>query len=105
MAGLHRFVAGVRAIFRGRQVERELDAEIREYLEAAIDEKMRGGFSRDQATRAARAEVGSVEAVKDHTRDAGWESTLESVWRDLRYAGRTLRKSPAFSGVAILTLA
>src|SRR4051812_7705791 len=105
MRGVHRFVGGLRALFRGARAERELDAEIREYLEAAIDQKMREGLSRQAATRAARIDAGSIEAIKDHTRDAGWETALESVWRDLRYGARMLRKSPAFCAVAVLTLA
>ena len=58
----------------------------------------------EDARRAARVELGSIEAVKDHTRDVGWETTIEQTWRDVRYAARTLRRSPAFSAVVVLTL-
>jgi putative ABC transport system permease protein len=48
---------------------------------------------------------GSLEAIKDYTRDVGWQTRLESCWRDVRYAIRALRRSPALSIVAVLTLA
>jgi predicted permease len=98
---------GIRALFRRGIAEEELDAELHEFLETAVDEKVRSGMSREQATRAARLELGlvSVDSVKDRVRDVGWESIVESVARDVRYAVRTLRNAPGFTTVAVLTLA
>jgi predicted permease len=104
MARLRRFIGGLKELFRGERRERELDEELQAYLESSIDAKVRSGMTREHARRAARVELGSIEAVKDHTRDAGWETAVEQVWRDVRYAARTLRKAPAFAAVVVLTL-
>jgi predicted permease len=101
---LNRIVQGFMALFRSRRAEQELDDELRAYLEISADEHARRGMAPGDAARAARAEIGSLEAVKDHTRDVGWEVRLDSFWRDLRYAARTLRRSPVFCAVAVLTL-
>jgi predicted permease len=104
MRMLRRLVGGLTALFHRSRVERELDAELGEFLEASIEHKMRTGASRADATRAARIEMGSTAAVKDRVRDVGWESIVESIWQDVRYAVRGLRKAPGFTFVAALTL-
>ena len=105
MRTLTRLISGVRGLLRKNRVEEELDAEVQEYLEQAIERRMSDGLSRADAQRAARAEIGSLEAIKDGVRDVGWETALESVWHDLRYAVRTLLRSRGFTVVTVLTLA
>jgi putative ABC transport system permease protein len=105
MAWVTRLLGGLRGLLRRARLERELDDELRDFLEAAVEQKVRNGMSREAATRAVRAQMGSIESVKDHVRDVGWESFLQSAWQDVRYSVRTLRRAPEYAGVAVLTLA
>jgi putative ABC transport system permease protein len=97
--------AGLRTLFRRDVAERELDDELRHYLEMATQANMRAGMSRDAAERAARIAMGGIEANKHDVRGGGWEATVESLGQDVRAALRGLRHSPSFALIAIASLA
>lgn len=70
MRPLSRLTNGIRALFRSGIADQELDAELNAFLETAVDEKMRSGMGREEATRAARLETGlvSTHSVKERVR-------------------------------------
>ena len=105
MAIWHRFVGGLRALLRRRDTEQDLDEELRAFVEASAERRLRDGMTAEEARRAARIEMGSLESVKEDVRAAGWETAVEALWADLRYSVRVLVKAPVFSAVVVLTLA
>ena len=102
---LRRIVSGFQRLFYKTRVEQEIDEELRAYLETAAEQKMAAGLTREAAVRAARVEIGSLDAIKEGARDIGWESTVEGFWQDIRYAFRQFSRTPIVAATALLTIA
>src|SRR5579864_2976047 len=100
-----KFSGGLRALLDRRKAEQEMDEELGAFLIASAERKMQAGMSASEAHRAARVDMGSIESVKEEIRCAGWESTVEALWTDVRYSVRILAKAPLFASVVVLTLA
>ena len=105
MTRLRIFLFRLRAIVRSRQMDREIDEEITSHLAEATEDYIQKGYSPEEARRAAQRSFGGVPQAKEAYRDVGSFMWLDEVSRDLRFAARTLRKSPAFTAAAVATLA
>src|SRR5580658_4828005 len=92
-------------IFRRRKMYNDLSEEIRLHMEERIEQLMREGMSAQEAERLARVAFGNRTRVEEQSREVWQWPTLESIWADVRFAARQLRRSPGFAIAAVLTLA
>jgi len=91
-------------LFRRPDRHAELDDEIRAHLALAIADRVNRGESPEQADAAARREFGNVTTVAEVTREMWGGASFERLVHDVRYGVRTLRRSPGFLAVALISL-
>jgi hypothetical protein len=93
------------ALLRSRQMDRDIDDEIASHVAEATDEYIQQGLSPEDARRAARRSFGGVMQTKEVYREVRSFMWLDDLTHDVRHAFRTLQRAPAFTAVALLTLA
>src|SRR3982750_868650 len=86
---------------RDADLGRELDA----YIEQEVEEQITGGRSPEEARSIAMRKLGNVTRIREDVYERNSLVTLETIWRDLAYAFRLLRRSPGFAAIAILSVA
>jgi putative ABC transport system permease protein len=94
-----------RSLGRRGALEGGLDEEIRFHLDQQTEKNRRAGMAPAEARRQAVLRFGGLEGVKERTRDEIRPALLEDLLRDAQHGSRVLRRAPAFTVAALLTLA
>ncbi|HTV82983.1 MAG TPA: ABC transporter permease [Acidobacteriaceae bacterium] len=98
-------MARVRNLWRRGRVDAEIEEELHAHIEMVTEDGVRAGMSEEEARRAARVRFGNPVVMKERTVGEDAALGIESLWRDVKFALRQMKKSPGFAATAVLTLA
>src|SRR5215510_6566746 len=101
----HKVLLRLRSLFRRQRVDHELSDELQFHLQQQTDEYLAQGMTPSDAHNAALRSLGGLDQIKEQCRETRRVSVIENIVQDLRYAVRTLARTPAFTFVVVLTLA
>ena len=87
-----------------RRLDHDLAEELQDHLERRASELSQKGMNAEEATRQAQVRFGNVTRLCEQSRDFRLWTTLEGTFQDIRYAWRGMRKGPAFTATAVLSL-
>ncbi len=105
MRRMRQILLTLRAVFRQRQVERELDAELSAHLEAETEDLIARGMSAVDARRRAAASMGRMGLIREECRDSRGTAIWENLKKDVTFGLRLLARNRTFSAMAIVTMA
>jgi len=91
--------------FRRGRADAELIEEVESYMVEEIAENVARGMTPVEARRQARIKLGNAQRVREELWQQNTVTMIDNLWRDLRYATRTLRRTPGFATIAILVMA
>src|SRR5688572_20067406 len=103
--GLSNLFRRLRALTNKKELDIELDEELKFHLERDVEQNIKSGMAPDDARNAALRAFGGVDQSKEECRDARGVNLVENTLRDISYSVRVLLKSYAFTIVVVLTLA